>query len=195
VTVPALGPVTTVSAAFAGDRRVLATGARGSCPSGPAQPATPVVSSANGGRTWYREGTVPLAGPGSVSFTGRRALVVDECTGTFATSEDGGRHWQRWAYPRGLEGGFFATSGSVAGPTMVVADAAPGRGPRLLVSRDGGRLWTAYRLSGPQAAELTTVVAAGPGDLWAAGPDDALWHSNDGGARWHLLRLALPVAS
>jgi len=114
------------------------------------------------------------------------------CPDVVATSPDGGSHWSTWS----LRVGDLCGSAGAAEGTATLLCSDYGSSPEkttLLVTRDAGRTWHAYTISGQQMPQI--VVAADSDSLWAVGPPGVLWHSTDGGVHWSAMTPDFPVAT
>ena len=168
---------------------------------GAAPTPAPVVATGDGGRSWH-----PVAGPGLSPYiqglgygssvvvaigTGPGASSSGSCPTEVATSTDGGTHWRTWSLPAGYH---CDTASAAAGTAVLVCPdvAATPQATTIVVSRDAGRTWRAYRLAG--SARLAGVIATAAGQLWAYGRSGVLWRSTDGGAHWSALTPRLPLA-
>lgn len=156
-----------------------------------------VLASRDGGRSWTRVGSLALSPSGLGLGAGTAVAVGAGCPGQaqVATSTDGGRRWARWSLPAGLDCTSAGAAGATLGLGCLSSDNQGDQVPEMLVSHDGGRHWTAYRVShrGPDEPQLLGPVVAAPGQLWVYGPPGALWHSSDGAASWTALSPDLPA--
>jgi hypothetical protein len=151
-----------------------------------------VFASMNGGQTFVERGQ----GPMGVSFDtvelapsdARRVYVtgVDEASRgpVLFRSEDGGASLTPVALPpESLAGatGAYVSAVSEGDPNTLFLRVARDGGTHLLRSRDAGRSWTVILRA---RGELRGFAMATDGRLWAAGPEDPLVRSDDGGDRW-----------
>jgi hypothetical protein len=148
--------------------------------------------SLDGGRTFLARGQ----GPMGVSFdtvelapsNARRVYVtgVDENTRgpVLFRSDDGGATLAEAPLPaESLAGatGAFVSAVAAADPDTLFVRVARDGGTHLLRSRDAGRSWTTILRA---RGELRGFALATDGRIWAAGPEDPLARSDDGGDRW-----------
>jgi photosystem II stability/assembly factor-like uncharacterized protein len=197
VALPTPGPFGLVGISFVNDHYGLAIGEGSQGTKNPGGPEAPVLATDDGGSTWHQISQLDI-GMGSVGYGSSVAVVTNPGSGplsasTVATSTDGGAKWKTWSIPDSNS----CLAAAAAGDTAVLF--CPNVTPAglvqtsILVSRDAGRDWHAYRLESSQP--LSEVAAAGSGDLWTFGLPGLLWQSRDGGAHWAALTLTLPVAS
>lgn len=160
-----------------------------------------VLATDDGGATWTRVGLdMPEALPGEGAFaaSGTCVAVQGDRHAWFGTgggrvfrSDDRGRTWTAHATPipagNGSSGVFSLAfrdelHGVAVGGDYKVPDAP---GPRVALTRDGGRTWTAP--TGPDARGYRSAVAfLSETSLIGVGPTGAD-RSDDGGASWRSL--------
>jgi photosystem II stability/assembly factor-like uncharacterized protein len=156
------------------------TGACKCCPSGPC--SGEVMTTANGGRTWRRNGWAVQLAPG-----GRRsALLVPRCDeecGVIWRTRDGARTWQPRAGPTGLNVSRIHVTGRKL--FLETYDGA------IYSSIDGGRDWRLLRaLSKPGAGWSETKLALRPGLIAVGGYVPVVGVSRDEGRTFERVRLS-----
>lgn len=196
VSLPGLGPFGVVAVAFADDRHGLVIGQGSLGTKNPGGPGAPVLATGDGGSTW-RQTSMLDTGMGSLGYGSNVAVVVNPKSGplspaTVATSTDQGARWHLSSLPDAYPCFDVTAAGDTAVMFCTNVTTTGGQRATVLVTRDAGRDWNSYRFEGSQLP--SSVVAAGSGQLWAAGHPGLLWHSNDGGAHWTALTLSLPVS-
>jgi Photosynthesis system II assembly factor YCF48 len=151
-------------------------GQNGPCPAA-------VYATADGGFRWYRtsQNAIAIAGLGA-----GRAVSADDRAQTTSVTRDSGRTWSAQTAPLAITTSAFAGVGGFQLWATNVGD---------VVSRDGGRRWTA-------ASDLTAArfgylswQAAPPARLlgYSDGGDSLTWSSGNGGRTW--TTAAVPGAS
>ena len=108
---------------------------------------------------------------------GSQALFAAAMNGIFL-SNDNGESWQRLE----LEESAPLTIGKANG-TLLVGQQEAG----LAESSDGGASWV--QSAGFTARRFNWLAATGSDTLFAAGPNDGVWHSTDGGRSWDSVAL------
>jgi hypothetical protein len=130
-----------------------------------------LLVSGDGGRRWQPlEHPAPIADV-AVAPDDDTQLLATTARGLFA-STDGGRSWSRLSSDVGL----------LAWPQKRAAILL-GAGGEVLVSRDGGRRWTARGAIGEEPAAF---LARSADDLYIALHDGTIERSRDGGATWEV---------
>lgn len=201
--IPGLNRAAWQTVAFATARNGMAVGQGYACTkpqlASPVTPSgAPVDVTGDGGTSWRRVGNLGLSpyiqglgyGSSLAVVLGTASATSLRCPTEVATSTDGGAHWMTRSIPAGYQ--CDTASAAAATAVLVCPDVtSPGSAPSILVTRDAGRTWNAYRLVG--SAQLAGVIATGPGQLWAYGQAGVVWSSSDGGAHWaaHTPRLPL----
>ncbi|MDA8344646.1 MAG: hypothetical protein M0Z66_04100 [Thermaerobacter sp.] len=121
-----------------------------------------ILRSADGGKTWYTYGKLPNQDVWSIAFETPRkgfAYVGQAGQATLYATADGGRHWNALLQVRGM------THTQFPGLQMAIAPSGFGIVQRYaytsqyLVTRDGGRSWSALNLS--QLGPPNAVAVAG----------------------------------
>jgi photosystem II stability/assembly factor-like uncharacterized protein len=181
VTLPTDDPNNTATAlAFTDSRNGIAIVGNQLCVKpqpGVPQGSAAVLTTADGGLTWQRQGALARYVTGVSAAKGLAVVSGWSVCGTsqqsIAISRDDGRHWATQNLP------FSCFSVSVAAPATIWLTCQSDQA-LYLTTQDGGQTWTKYQSHGIGAAFLAT----GPSEVWAYGPAGALWHTTDGGRHW-----------
>ena len=135
--------------------------------------------SADSGSSWR-----PGGGPNSIN-----SLYIDSqlddthvflaaATDGIFRSTDAGATWQQLGLPEATALSIGATNGALL---LGLHEAG------LAESSDQGATWT--QSAGFTARRLNWLAATSPGTLYAAGPNDGVWQSSDGGQSWTTVAL------
>ncbi len=148
--------------------------------------ATAVLTTALGGRTWRRAGTLPdpLGNPAYGGFVTPEWGWALTDQGALVSSADGGAHWAEVGTPRPcgtIEGMGFVDPDD----GWLLAGGGTCAAPTLYRSADGGRSWTAVPASA--GTPIAQVAFATPQEGWArlrVGGASELARTADGGCTW-----------
>jgi photosystem II stability/assembly factor-like uncharacterized protein len=149
-----------------------------------------ILHTLDGGTTWTRQGDVASV-PDVVMEAVRavdslRAWVVGGTAdgyGTILWTGDGGENWNRVPQSAGIPNEGMLDVDVLDATTIWVA----GSGNTILVTNDGGSIWTSRSDPAYDGYDMVSVTAVTSTDIWVAGAtatDGLILHSTDGGMTW-----------